>query len=73
MDIKHKINLLCFLVAIKENKAFYAKHKTDLNRSINTLKDEIEQHTIRGRPKLKEFNQYILTIIHIITEYFNSK
>ncbi len=73
MNIKYITDILCFLVAIKENKAFYAKHKTELNHYIKILKSEIEHHNNRKTFKLAVFKQYIPAIFNIFNEFFNSE
>jgi len=71
--MKHITEILILLVKIREDANVSEKHKAELNRCIRYLSKEIEQPEENPTPKRREkLKTYLLTAIHIITDFFNS-
>ena len=75
MDSEYEINVLCWLIKVKENKAFYKDHKKEIDLFIEILRKDICNRcgqSTKKRVKFLDIGPYIIQIIQLFATFYNS-
>jgi len=75
MNPEYEINVLCWLIKVKEDKAFYEDHNKEIDFFIEILKEDLrilcgQQSKKRGRNF--DIGPYIIQILQLFATFYNS-
>ena len=77
MEIQDKTSLLCLLLKAKAHEPFYNLNKHEINFFIKVVKNSINAESNnpkrkKGKFNFKEFSDYTVSIIKLITAFLNT-